>query len=246
MRKNNRITVIIPALNEEKALPLTLEKIPGWVDRTIVVDNGSSDRTAQIARQNGARVIHEPERGYGTACRTGVEFIEKTEIVVFLDGDNSDDPRQMDRLVDPIARGEVDFVAGARVPEKREPGSISLPTCFGNRLACSLIYFFWNERWRDLGPFRAIRYSVLRDLNVRDPDYGWNVEMQVKVIRNNVARKEVPVTYENRIGTSKISGTIRGVIGAGTKILWTLFWLGFLKKHMPKIGETSPQKRAES
>ncbi len=223
MRGGARISVIIPALNEEQSIGKVLSTIPDWVDEVVVVDNGSTDATPFVARRSGAKVIFEPRRGYGSACLTAIGALEETDIVVFLDGDFSDHPEEMPLLVDPIAAREADMVVGSRVLGNREPGALTPQAIFGNRLACALIRLFWNVEHTDLGPFRAIDHGSLERLRMHDPDYGWTVEMQIRAAAEGLRVIEVPVSYRRRIGRSKVSGTIRGVLGAGTKILSTIF-----------------------
>jgi rSAM/selenodomain-associated transferase 2/rSAM/selenodomain-associated transferase 1 len=223
MRHARHISVVIPALDEEKSIGSVLAAIPRWVDDIIVVDNGSTDQTATVAQTHGARVVAEPRRGYGQACLTGIGMLSRTDVVVFLDADFSDHPDEMDRLVDPILRDEADLVIGSRILGAREPGALAPQARFGNRLACGLIRLFWGVRFTDLGPFRAIRHSTLRRLRMQDVDFGWTVEMQVKAAVASVRTAEVPVSYRRRIGVSKITGTVRGVVLAGTKILYTIF-----------------------
>jgi glycosyltransferase involved in cell wall biosynthesis len=223
MRADSVVAVIIPALNEDAAIGRVISAIPPWADEVIVVDNGSTDRTAEVAAANGARVIKEPHRGYGAACLAGIAALPKPDIVVFLDGDFSDSPEEMSFLVDPIIRGEADLVIGSRVRGRRQPGALSPQARFGNWLSCLLIRLIWGFRFTDLGPFRAIRYPALLTLDMQDRDYGWTVEMQVKAISHKLQVIEVPVAYNRRIGKSKIFGTFRGVIGAGAKILFTIF-----------------------
>jgi glycosyltransferase involved in cell wall biosynthesis len=225
MRDNVRINVIIPALDEEQSIGQVLDAIPDWVDEAIVVDNGSTDRTAAMAAEHGARVLSEPRRGYGVACLTAIAALDpRTDVVVFLDGDFSDHPEEMDRLVDPIIAGEVDLVIGSRVLGQREPGALSPQARFGNWLSCTLMRVIWRHRYTDLGPFRAIGHPALLRLKMQDMDYGWTVEMQLKALRQGLRVLDVPVSYRRRlVGQSKVSGTLRGVVGAGTKILWTIF-----------------------
>ncbi|MFQ5583016.1 MAG: glycosyltransferase family 2 protein [Calditrichia bacterium] len=232
MRKNAKIAVIIPAINEEKSIGKVVSDIPAWVDDIVVVDNGSGDNTISIAEAAGARVLSELRRGYGSACLTGIASLDNPDVVVFLDGDYSDYPGEMDTLVDPILDGEVEMVIGSRVLGEAERGALTPQARFGNWLACMLIRLFWKVRFTDLGPFRAIRYQTLLALNMRDPNYGWTVEMQIKAAQNGIPSLEVPVRYRKRIGKSKVSGTLRGVIGAGTKILSTIFLAAiFLRRN---------------
>ncbi len=218
-----RVAVIIPVLNEAEALPEVLAAIPSWVAHVIVADNGSTDGSGNIARAAGAIVVVEPRRGYGSACLKAIAALpEDVGIVVFMDGDASDDTSEMAALVRPIAQGEADFVLGSRVMGQRERGALTPQQIFGNALACTLIRMIWRERFTDLGPFRAISRQALARLRMADPDYGWTVEMQVRAAKLGLACREIPARYRRRIGTSKVSGTIRGVIGAGTKILYVI------------------------
>lgn len=230
-----RVAVIIPALNEEHAVGKVLQAIPAWVNQIIVADNGSSDRTAAIARAAGAQVVHELRRGYGAACLAGIRALEEPDIVVFLDADSSDSPSEMTRLVAPIQEGETDFVIGSRTLGRCEPGALTPQQRFGNAFACALIRMLWGWRYTDLGPFRAIRYDALLALKMDDTNYGWTVQMQLRAVRLGLAIQEVPVSYHRRIGESKVSGTIRGVLGAGTKILSLIvrekFWQPDEAKH---------------
>jgi glycosyltransferase involved in cell wall biosynthesis len=217
-----RIGVVIPALNEAEALPLVLRAIPAWVAHVIVADNGSSDGTADVARACGAMVVSEPVRGYGRACLTALAAMPPVDVVVFLDGDASDVPGEMGALVAPIAEGRAEMVIGSRTAGVRERGSLTPQQVFGNALACWLIQLVWGQRFSDLGPFRAIRWQALERLAMADKDYGWTVEMQVRAAKLAMTVVEVPVSYRRRVGVSKVSGTIRGVIGAGTKILYVI------------------------
>lgn len=223
MRADHEVAVIIPALNEEAAIGRVIAAIPPWADEVIVVDNGSTDRTVEVAAAHGARVLREPHRGYGAACLAGIRALKDPDIVVFLDGDFSDLPEEMSFLVDPIIRGEADLVIGSRVLGRRQPGALSPQARFGNWLACLLIRLIWGVRFTDLGPFRAIRYPALLTLDLKDRDYGWTVEMQIKAILRGLRVSEVPVSYRRRLGQSKISGTLRGVCKAGAKILYVIF-----------------------
>lgn len=220
-----RVALIMPALNEEPAIASTLEDLRGrGLAQVIVVDNGSSDRTAEVARAHGAQVVSEPQRGYGKACLAGISALDlRTEIVVFMDADGSDHPDDLDRLVWPIARGQADLVLGSRVLGERESGSLRPQQRFGNWLATLLLRLLYGARYTDLGPFRGIRREALAGLGMRDTGFGWTVEMQVKAHQQGLRVLEVPVRYRQRAGgRSKISGSIRGSILAGTKIIWTI------------------------
>ena len=224
MRNGRRIGVIIPALNEEGAIGKVIEAVPDWVDYMVVADNGSRDRTGEVARNSGARVVREDERGYGAACLAGLQALPSSDIIVFLDGDYSDYPEDMEQLVTPILNGGADLVIGSRVLGGAERGSLTPQQVFGNWLATRLIRLFWGARFSDLGPFRAIRDDALRTLAMEDRDFGWTVEMQVKAAKAGLKCAEVPVRYRQRIGVSKISGTLSGTLKAGTKILSVIGW----------------------
>ncbi len=223
------VVVLIPALDEEPALPGVLAAIPqvgdGWrLGSVVVVDNGSTDRTADLARAAGATVIAEPRRGYGAACLAGLAHlrVRPPDIVVFLDADRADDSGGLPALLAPILAGQADLVIGSRALGEREPGSLTPVQAFGNRLAATLLRLLFGLRATDLGPFRAIRWEVLESLGMRDQDYGWTVEMQARAARAGWRVVEVPARYRRRVGRSKISGTVRGVFGAGWKILFTI------------------------
>jgi glycosyltransferase involved in cell wall biosynthesis len=223
MRHGAAVAVVIPALNEEQAIGKVLAAIPPWVDDVVVVDNGSTDGTARAVRARGARLVSEPERGYGAACQTGVRALRACDVVVFLDGDFSDRPEEMERLVDPIVEDRADLVIGSRVTGQRETGALSPQQRFGNWLACRLMRWFWDARYTDLGPFRAIGRAALERLDMRDRSFGWTIEMQIKSVRSGLRIHEVPISYRRRIGVSKISGTLRGTVQAGLKIMFVIF-----------------------
>lgn len=233
------IKVIIPALNEAASIGKVLVDIPDWVDQIIVVDNGSTDDTAGVAATAGTHVVHEPRRGYGQACLAGMAAVGWCDVVVFLDGDYSDFPEQMDRLVRPIIDGRADMVLGRRIAVHGDAHAFTPPQRFGTALACGLMRLFWGGRYRDMGPFRAIRWSKLRSLSMQDTTYGWTVEMQIKALLAGLRVLEVPVDYRRRIGISKISGTIRGVWGAGTKILGTI---GKYLLRPPQLPRNCPER----
>lgn len=217
-----KVSVIIPVLNEEDAIAKVINDIPTTlVQEIIVVDNGCTDRTAEIAQKHGATVVTEPRRGYGSACLAGIDAIQAADIVVFLDGDYSDDPTEMQTLVQPIQEGIAEFVIGTRVP--CEKGALLPQAKFGNKLATFLMRIFFGVKYTDLGPFRAILYTKLLALDMQDKNFGWTIEMQLKAAKMGMNVQEVPVTYRKRIGTSKISGTYVGSFKAGVKILTTLF-----------------------
>lgn len=219
MRGAKRIGAIIPALDEEHAIGRVVADIPGWVDDIVVVDNGSRDETAAVARTAGARVVSEPRRGYGIACQTGLAALPVCDIVVFLDGDYSDYPGEMPRLVDPIVEGLADLVIGSRVAGEAQPGALTLQQRFGNRLACGLMRLLFQARYTDLGPFRAIKRSALDSLKMKDLAFGWTIEMQIRALKTGLVVIERPVSYRPRIGQSKISGTLLGSLRAGTTIM---------------------------
>lgn len=223
MRNENQVAVIIPVLNEEQSIGKVISSIPRWVDDIIVADNGSTDASAAIAEAHGARIVKQPRRGYGSACLAAIALLKSPDIVVFLDGDFSDHPEEMSFLVDPIIHDLADLVIGSRILGQQERGALTPQARFGNWLACHLMRCFWKACYTDLGPFRAIRYASLKKLGMRDRDYGWTVEMQIKAAARKIRCLEVPVRYRRRIGKSKVSGTLRGVIGAGCKILFVIF-----------------------
>ncbi|MBW2960992.1 glycosyltransferase family 2 protein [Mesonia aestuariivivens] len=229
--KDPRIKVIIPAFNEEDSIGLVIQDIPDLVEEVIVVSNNSTDQTEENARKAGATVLTESRKGYGYACLKGMEYVAvqtaKPDIIVFLDGDYSDYPEQLLKIIHPIVKDDLDLVIGARVDRLREEGSMTYPQIFGNWLATHLMSLFFGAKFTDLGPFRAIKYDKLLKLQMEDKTYGWTVEMQLKAIKQKLSYVEVPVNYRNRIGVSKVSGTIKGAVMAGVKILGWIFKYSF-------------------
>jgi len=231
MHHNPKISVIIPALDEEESIGQVLNDIPGEiVEEVIVVDNGSSDNTVTVSKGLGANVILEPLKGYGAACLKGISILKQdTDIVVFLDADYSDYPQDLHTVVKPIINDNADMVIGSRMSGEREKGALLPQAIFGNKLATFLIRLFWGFKYTDLGPFRAIKYRDLLALNMTDKNFGWTVEMQIKALKKRLRIVEVPVRYRKRIGKSKITGTFSGTVRAGVKIIYTIFKYGFLK-----------------
>ncbi|PQJ77283.1 glycosyltransferase family 2 protein [Polaribacter glomeratus] len=225
------IKVIIPAYNEQDSIAKVINDIPEIVDEIIVVSNNSSDNTEINAKNAGATVLKEQRKGYGYACLKGMDYISKQEIkpeiIVFLDGDYSDYPEQLTEIIAPIINDNIDFVIGARVKELREKGSMTPQQVFGNWLATSLMKLLFRAKFTDLGPFRAIKYGKLLALNMQDKTYGWTVEMQLKALKQKLTYTEIFMKYRNRIGVSKVSGTIKGTIFAGIKILGWIFKYSF-------------------
>ena len=220
-----RIALVIPALNEEQAIAQVLDGLPpGLFARVVVVDNGSTDATAAVARSHGAEVVPEPRRGYGQACLAGLAALGRDpDIIAFMDADGSDAPAEVVSLLEPILRNDSDLVIGSRALGKAEPGSLTWPQRWGNRLSVALIHLLFGHRYTDLGPFRAIRRESLELLGMRDTNFGWTVEMQIRAHRQALRVMELPTAYRRRkLGESKISGTIRGSVAAGAKILWTI------------------------
>ena len=221
------IKVIIPAFNEANSIAHVINDIPKSVSEIIVVNNNSTDNTVKNAQNAGATVLTETRKGYGYACLKGMNYIEEQskqpDIIVFIDGDYSDYPEELDKVVAPILNEGMDLVIGSRTKELRESGSMTFPQIFGNELATFLMKLFFGARFTDLGPFRAIKYEKLKELQMEDKTYGWTVEMQLKVLRKKMAYTEVPVRYKKRIGVSKVSGTVKGAIFAGVKILGWIF-----------------------
>ncbi len=223
-----KIRIIIPAFNEENGVGQVIQEIPkGVVDEIIVVNNASTDKTEIIARNNGATVLHEAIPGYGRACLTGIEYItqsaSKPDVIVFLDADHSDYPEEIIQLIQPILDNKADLVIGSRALGNKERGSMTPQQVFGNWLATRLLKLFYDVTFTDLGPFRAIRFDKLLELDMQDKTYGWTVEMQLKAAKKGLKCVEIPVRYRKRIGVSKISGTVKGTLMAGYKILFTIF-----------------------
>ncbi len=225
------INIIIPALNEEAAIGKVIADIPPkWVQEIIVIDNNSTDNTAAVAKTAGATVLLEKQQGYGKACLKGIAHIkqkppsEQPTIIVFLDGDYSDYPDELPLLIDPIVNQNCDLVIGSRATGERQGGAMTIPQLFGNWLAANLIKWRYGVHFTDLGPFRAIKWKSLVALDMKDEDFGWTVEMQVKAARYQMRCTEIPVKYRQRVaGQSKVSGTVRGTFLAGHKILYTIF-----------------------
>ena len=221
------IKVIIPAHNEADSISKVIQDIPNTVSEVIVVNNNSTDDTAINAENAGATVLNELKKGYGYACLCGLDYVasksKKPDIIVFIDGDYSDYPEELTKVVQPIIENNIDFVVGARKKEAREPGSMTPQQIFGNWLATFLMKLFFRATFTDLGPFRAMKYEKLLALEMEDKTYGWTVEMQLKALRQKMTYTEVPVRYKKRIGVSKVSGTVKGSIFAGIKILGWIF-----------------------
>jgi glycosyltransferase involved in cell wall biosynthesis len=220
-----RILVVIPAFNEARAIGQVIGDIPdGLVDEVVVVNNASTDETVANARAAGATVLTEPRRGYGWACLRGIAYAatKQPDLLVFLDGDYSDHPQEMTRLVEPILNDQADFVLGSRMLGERERGAMLPQAILGNWLACTLMRWIWGAQYTDLGPFRAIRFQDLLALQMQDKTFGWTIEMQIKAVRAGLRTTEVPVSYRRRVGVSKVTGTVSGTVKASAKILWTI------------------------
>jgi len=221
------VDVIIPAFNEEKSIAKVIGDIPTFVRHVVVANNNSKDRTAELALAAGAQVVFEPQKGYGKACLTAMDWLKRQEvqpdILVFLDGDYSDYPEEIRLLLPLIVEGKADLVIGSRALGEREAGSMTFPQVFGNALATTLMRWMYGAKFSDLGPFRAIQWGKLLALGMVDQNFGWTIEMQIKAHQAGLSYVEVPVTYRKRIGVSKVSGTVKGVFGAGYKIIFTIF-----------------------
>jgi glycosyltransferase involved in cell wall biosynthesis len=221
-----KVFVVIPAFNEEQSIGKVINDIPHVpVMNIVVVNNGSSDKTQNIVESLGATALFEPRKGYGWACLKGCEFVEKMkgETIVFLDGDYSDYPEQLPSVITPIYQQNMDLVIGSRALGNREKGSMTVPQHFGNWLASKLLKIFYGVNYTDLGPFRAIRFERYKSLGMSDKTYGWTIEMQIKAAQKKMNYCEVPVDYKARIGVSKVSGTIKGAVMAGIKIIFAVF-----------------------
>jgi glycosyltransferase involved in cell wall biosynthesis len=224
--KNKIISVVIPAFNEDQSIgKVVLDIDRELVNHVIVVNNNSTDNTVKVAIEAGAIVLDDTRKGYGWACLKGIAECERlnTEIIVFLDGDYSDYPEEIKDVVAPILENDRDLVIGSRVLGKREKGSLTPQQVFGNWLATKLIRVFYRGKFTDLGPFRAMKFQSLQKLGMYDKTYGWTIEMQIKVLKHKMSYSEVPVNYKKRIGISKVSGTVKGTILAGIKIIFAVF-----------------------
>jgi glycosyltransferase involved in cell wall biosynthesis len=229
------IDVVSPVYNEAASLPLVLAAVPRPpVRRVVVADNNSTDGSAEVARRHGAVVVPAPVQGYGSACLAGLDYLRRHDppgVVVFLDADYSDYPEELPRVVTPILAGDADLVIGSRILGERERGALLPQARAGNLVACTLIRLLYRHRYTDLGPFRAVAWEALERLGMRDPDFGWTAEMQVKALRHGLRVTEVPVSYRRRVGVSKITGTVRGTVRAGYKILWTVLRYSWGQGH---------------
>ena len=224
--KNKIVSVVIPAFNEEQSIGKVVQDIDREiVNHVIVVNNNSTDDTVKVASEAGAIVLTEKRKGYGWACLLGISECEKlnTEIIVFLDGDYSDYPEEIKDVIKPILEDDKDMVIGSRVLGVREKGSLTPQQVFGNWLATKLIRIFYGGIFTDLGPFRAMKFDSLQKLSMADKTYGWTIEMQIKALKHKMTYCEVPVNYKKRIGVSKVSGTIKGSVLAGIKIIFAVF-----------------------
>jgi glycosyltransferase involved in cell wall biosynthesis len=228
LKNKPRIVVVIPAYNEEKSIVKVLQDMPmDWVDEVVVVDNNSTDETYEVAKQNGATVLKESFQGYGSACLKGIAYYQAQNpqpgILVFMDADYSDHPEELPSLIQPIFDKDIDMVIGSRALGNREKGSMTIPQIIGNKIASILLRLIYKVHFTDLGPFRAVKFDALMEIQMCDKTYGWTVEMQLKAAKLKMKTCEVPVTYRRRIGVSKVSGTMKGAIMAGYKIIATIF-----------------------
>ena len=241
-----RVLVIIPAFNEARSIGQVVGDLPGdVVEEIVVVNNASTDETEENARRAGATVVRENRKGYGWACLRGMDYATSAQpdVVVFLDGDYSDHPEEIVNLLAPIQNDTADFVIGSRILGQREPGAMLPQAIAGNWLACKLMRLFWNGRFTDLGPFRAIRYKHLLALGMEDKTYGWTIEMQIKALKAGLRYVEVPVSYRKRVGVSKITGTVSGTLKASYKILYTIARYAF---SSPQLAAPALQKNIPS
>lgn len=236
---NPIIKVVIPARNEVDAIPKVIAEIPNYIAEIIVADNGSTDGTAKAAQAAGAKTVYVEEPGYGRACLAAIEAAGACDIIVFLDGDASDYPEDMTEMLAPIIAGEKDLMIGSRINKMIEKGSLTPQQMFGNSLACFLMKLIWGSTFTDLGPFRAIRTEALAQLNMQAPTFGWTVEMQARALKQNLKCGETSVRYRKRIGTSKISGTVKGVVLAGYYILFTIFKEAITPRQTRRLNPTS-------
>lgn len=221
MREGSKVVAIIPALNEEASIGKVIAELPDIVSSIVVCDNGSTDRTAQVASDAGAQVVTETERGYGAACLKAVSAVpERTDILLFIDADYSDYPQEAVDIVRPIIEDQADMVIGSRMMTRKDHHALPPVAAFGNWLTSWLIRIRWGIKFTDIGPFRAIRFDAYQRLGMRDRNFGWTTEMQIKAVKQKLRCIEVPVSYRSRIGVSKISGTISGSVRAGVKFLW--------------------------
>ena len=233
MYAHRHITIIIPALNEARAVGRVIDAIPEFIDRVIVVDNGSEDETAHVAKRHGADVVFEPARGYGSACLAGIAALDETDIVAFIDGDFSDYPDDLKEVIEPVALGEMDLAIGSR---SRSRSGLLWHQYWGNKLACAFIRLIHGHRFEDFGPMRCIRWSTLKALHMEDRDFGWTSEMQIKAARSGFLVTEVPVRYRKGLGKSKVSGTVKGSLLAGYKIIyWTVRLLFYRQNQADRI-----------
>ena len=229
-----KIVVVIPAYNEEQSIGKVVNDIPKvWVSDVIVCSNNSIDRTVEVAKKAGAIVLEEEKKGYGWACMKGINFANqmdvKPDIIVFLDGDYSDYPQELPLVVQPIIERNMDLVIGSRALGKQESGSMTFPQRFGNWLSTRMMHLFYGVKYSDLGPFRAMKFDKLLELNMSEMTFGWTIEMQIKAAKQKMNSCEVPVNYKVRIGESKVSGTVKGAVMAGVKILWSIVKYKFVK-----------------
>ncbi|MEX2484026.1 MAG: glycosyltransferase family 2 protein [Brumimicrobium sp.] len=227
----HKVFVVIPAFNEEKSIGKVVAEIPKLVKEVVVVSNNSTDKTVSVAKKAGATVLEESRKGYGWACLKGIDYAydNGATIITFLDGDYSDYPEQLTDVIRPIIENDMDMVIGSRALGEKIKGSMTFPQVFGNWLATKLLKIFYGAKFTDLGPFRAIKVEALKKLQMSDKTYGWTIEMQIKAAKNKLRFCEVPVDYKPRIGTSKVSGTIKGAVFAGIKIIFAVFKYKFVR-----------------